>query len=174
MALVVEDGSGKSNAESYLSVADADTYHTNHGDPSSWSIASIVDKEEALRMATQYLDLVYGMQWKETRSNEGQALDWPRANVLERDNYYIDSDEIPQALKDATAEMALRHVQLATGTSLLDDLDNSASVGREKVKVGAIELDTEYVGGNTPYKKYRKVDLLVADLTRSFGIITRG
>ena len=40
MALTHEDGTGKADAESYLSVTDADTYHTAHGDPAAWSGAT--------------------------------------------------------------------------------------------------------------------------------------
>ena len=36
MALIVEDGTGLANAESYVSVADATTYHTNYGN-TAWT-----------------------------------------------------------------------------------------------------------------------------------------
>lgn len=175
MSLVVEDGSGRVDAESYESVANADSYHTKHGDPAAWSGASTPEKEEALRLATQYLDLVYGPSWRGSRANETQALNWPRSNVVDRDGFYISSTAIPQALKAATSEMALRHIQeLAAGSSILGDLTDSAATSREKVKVGAIEIDTEYSGANPQYKKYRKVDLIVEAITRPGGLITRG
>ena len=70
MVLIVEDGTGKADAESYLSVADADTYHTKHGDSADWDGASTGDKEEALRMGTQYLDATYNTLWIGSRANE--------------------------------------------------------------------------------------------------------
>jgi len=102
MALVVEDGTGKSNAESYLSVADCDTYHTNMGN-TGWAGDATV-KEVALRKATKFLDNKFRLRWKGTRTNEDQALAWPRSNVEDIDGFYYDSDGIPQTLKDATAE----------------------------------------------------------------------
>ena len=41
MALVVEDGTGLDTAESFISVADADTYHTEwNADPTAWTGAT--------------------------------------------------------------------------------------------------------------------------------------
>jgi hypothetical protein len=37
MALIVEDGTGLANAESYVSVADATTYHANIGN-TAWAV----------------------------------------------------------------------------------------------------------------------------------------
>ena len=62
MALIVEDGTGVSGAESYISVVDADDYHTNHGN-TSWGSADTTAKEIALRKASEYLDGKYGKRW---------------------------------------------------------------------------------------------------------------
>ena len=53
MTLVIEDGTGKSNAESYISVADADTYHSNRGN-TDWAALTTAEKERLLRIATDY------------------------------------------------------------------------------------------------------------------------
>ena len=63
MSLIVEDATGLSTAESYLSVANADTYHASYTGSTAWSGASTGTKERALRRATQYLDSVYGGRW---------------------------------------------------------------------------------------------------------------
>lgn len=54
MALIVEDGTGLADAESYLSVADADTYHADRNNE-AWQDYSTAEKEAALRKATQYI-----------------------------------------------------------------------------------------------------------------------
>ena len=51
MSLVVEDGTGKADAESYISVADADTYHSNRGN-TDWAALTTTEKEQLLRGAT--------------------------------------------------------------------------------------------------------------------------
>lgn len=170
MSLVVEDGSGKTDADSYLSVTDADTYHTNHSGSTDWSGADTAVKEKALRLATQYLDVRYNGLWKGYRSNEDQALDWPRAYVEDSDGFYYDSDEIPQRLKDATAELALRAVK---GDTLLDDIKKPGAIKRKKVKTGPVETETEYVGGYNQVKKYQLIDGLIRPLI-GVGVLERG
>jgi hypothetical protein len=54
MALITETGAGLANAESLISVADADTYHSGVGN-TDWAALSVTDKEQALRRATQYM-----------------------------------------------------------------------------------------------------------------------
>ena len=159
MALIVEDGTGLSDAESFLSVADADSYFSKHGEPSAWTAATTAAKEAALRLATQYLCTVYHQRWKSVRTYEEQALDWPRAWMDDDDGYSIDSDELPQRLKDATAEMSLRSLS----ATLLPDVDNPGAIKRERVKVGPIEDEVEYTsGGKSQLIRYRLVDLLLA------------
>ena len=166
MALIVEDGTGKSDAESYLSVADADTYHTKHGDSSDWSGASTAEKEEALRMATQYLDATYNALWIGTRANETQVLDWPRSDAEDTDGFVIASDTLPKAIEDATAEAAVRHITETDG--LFPDVSTPGSIKSYKVKVGPVEEATEYVGGNPQVKAFRIIDSLLR------GLITSG
>lgn len=117
LTLVVEDGTGKSDANSYVSVADCDAYHDKHLYATDWTSASGSTKDKALAMATMAIDAnmdYYG--WKKTSD---QALLWPRVRVNDKEiydvtvgadlsvsNYYFNENEIPQQLKDATCEMA--------------------------------------------------------------------
>jgi len=171
MALVVEDGTGKTDAESYVSVADTDAYWTAHGAPTSWSGASTAEKEEALRMATQYLDLVYHLSWIGRRISNTQALDWPRYGVTTPDWYIVESDTIPSRLEDATSELALRHLTETDG--LLPDVSTERGVKRESIRVGEIESDIEYGGARPMFNRFSKVDALVSDLVRSANYIPR-
>jgi len=165
MALTVEDGTGKDDADSYLSEADADTYVAAHGNSTDWSGASTSDKEEALRLATQYLDLKYGQRWKGLRANTDQALDWPRSGAEDRDGYAFDSDALPQALVDATAEMALRHITETDG--IMPDQATSSSLESEKIKIGPIELNQKFAGAEPAGTKFVIVDRLITDLVES-------
>jgi len=131
LTLVVETGSGASNSNSYASVADGDSYHDAHLYGTAWTNATTAKKETALAMATRTLD--DHVAWDGRRSNEGQALGWPRQNVHDYDNYRIDSDEIPQSLKDATAEMA----RLLLTSDRLVEPD---SKGISEVKAGEVNV----------------------------------
>jgi hypothetical protein len=121
MTIIVEDGSAMSNSESYISVADADTYHTNMGNH-TWSSIQTVDKEAYLRRATQFMVGRYRNAWKGARVKPTQALDWPRIGVVIDDIagalgpqlrgsyglYQLDYTTVPTEIKNACAELALR------------------------------------------------------------------
>ena len=171
MAFVVETGAGLSNANSYLSEADADSYHADHSGSTDWSGASSSDKQKALRLATQYLDTKYDGRWKGVRTSESQSLAWPRYNVSDSDGYTYDSDDLPQKLKDATAELALKVIE---GDTLLDDLTDSGTIKKSRVKVDTIEEEIEYLGGNSPVKKYMLIDHLIKQLIQSSDVLERG
>jgi len=129
------------------------------------------DKEEALRLATQYLDNTYGYRFKGRKMSLGQSLEWPRAYVETRDGFGLPSDEIPQKLLDACAELALRHLTETDG--LMPDLSESGSVEQTMIKVGPITDMTKFAGSNSPVKKFRIVDMLLSDLLVGFGRMER-
>lgn len=161
MALVVEDGTGRVDAESYLSVAEADAYHTNHGN-STWSGAAAV-KEAALRRATRYLDGHYRARWKGFKRLRTQALEWPRYEVYDLSGYDIDSDSVPQAVKNALAEAALR--ELTDANSLQPDL--SRVVQSETVQAGPVSSSKTYSSEAVARTTYPVVDELLSALVRS-------
>lgn len=170
MSLTVETGQGLPDAESYLSVADADAYHTRFGN-TSWT-GTTPEKEIALRRATQYIDATYGLRWQGQRVNSVQALDWPRYDVVTRDGYVLDSTTLPQALKDATAEMAIACLE----EDPMPSPDVNAEIKKERFKVGPIEEETEYVDGKSETTYHRKVSSLLTPLlmTASQGYVERG
>ncbi len=159
--LTVENGTGLSNAESYLSLSEANAYHTAHSGSTAWSQAQDADKERALRLATQYLDVRYGTKFSGIRICGTQALLWPRMNVVDNDGYYLLSNEVPAAIKNACAEAALRVIN---GDNLFADQDEPGTIASESVKVGSIEQSTTYIGGRSQTKKYPIIDGLVRPL----------
>lgn len=104
LVLIVEDGTGLTNANSYASVAEADAYHEAHLYADAWVEMETWRKEAALAQATRALDTY--VEWRGARWSENQALRWPRAGVRDRDGYFIDDNSIPVWLKQATAEFA--------------------------------------------------------------------
>lgn len=170
MALIVEDGTGKSDAESYVSVAEAIVYITKFY-PSSTFLTSTTEEQEAFcRQATQYLDMRYGGRWLGEKANKTQALDWPRQDA-EIDGYLQESNSLPQKLKDA----AFESIQIfVAGDDPFEANDSFGTVKSEAVKVGPISESIEYMGGKSSYKKYPKVDNIVRAITESAGSIERG
>jgi hypothetical protein len=170
---IVETGAGLSNANSYLSLTDANTYHENHSGSTTWTSAAQADKEKALRLATQYLDAKYYNLWKGSIYTDSQALAWPRIWAEKNDCYataYYDSDALPQQLKDATAELALKIIE---GDTLLDDITKPGDIKSKSVTVGPISKTVVYVGGSSNIKSYPLIEKLMRPLLTS-GTLERG
>ena len=160
MALIVETGSVVTGAESYVTVAEADTYWSNRND-TVWAALATAAKEANLRIATRWIDSNYS--WLGEITNHDQALDWPRFGVVDRDNRGYDSDEIPQCLKDAVCEAAFQQ-----NSAALDVSSTSRQVTKEKLG----PMETEYTDHGTDEKVFPWIDKLVGKLTKG-GAATR-
>lgn len=160
MALILEDGTGLANAESYCSVAQAAAYHSARGRADDWD--AVVDKEAALRLATDHMLQVYSGRWKGTRLNTTQALDWPRVGVRTLDAPTVDlpSNAIPPGVRNACAELALR----SDAAALLQD------TGRETLSESVGEVSVTYAEGKTRQTQYPVVDGWVRQYLAGGGV----
>lgn len=150
MALEVEDGTGKTNSESFISVADTDTRHSNFGN-TAWT-GTTAAKEQALRKATAFMEQAYRSRWKGNKHTVDQALSWPRNSVVVDGFVTIDSDVVPAEVKNACADLALK----ALAETLAPDLER----GVVREKVGPIE--TEYDRASPQAKRFRAIDMMLA------------
>lgn len=144
MPLVVEDGSGLTTAEAYISVSDADMYFAARGN-TTWAGLTVTAKEQALRKGVDYMSAVYGGAWTGRKLKLTQALDWPRTSVLY-------PTLVPTAIARANAELAVR----AVTAELL--ADQGARVKSEQV--GPIAVT--YADGARQGTRYALVDGMVA------------
>lgn len=99
---VIEDGTSKTDATSYATVSQFVQYWENRGVDYSSLSSTVV--EAYLNLATEYIDNNYSFLG--TKSDEDQALEFPRYGILINDMDYVESDEIPQKLINATCFMA--------------------------------------------------------------------
>lgn len=155
MSLNVETGTGAANSESYCSVANADTYHSNRG-CAPWATLTTGQKEEALRRATDYIEQVYGQSFQGFRVNSTQALSFPRYDVM-LNGYYVLSNTIPTILVNATADLAYKAAQ----GNLSPDI--TQAVKREKVDV----LEVEYMDNSSPVTRIRAIDNILSPLLKN-------
>lgn len=163
MTLIVEDGTGLVNADSYISVADATTYHANFAN-TLWPTLPEATQEAYLRQATQYMVGVYRLRWLGKRVSVTQSLDWPRIGVNLKDtaSYYIDmrtsyivpSNIVPVQVATACAILALK-VATQPGNDLSPDLDQRTI----SEKVGVIQVDYDKM--SPQYRRFRNVDLML-------------
>lgn len=148
MALVVEDGTGLSNSNSYISVAELDSWADDRGyDLSAYTTAN---KEAALITSTlDFLEVFYTFK--------GDPLETDQALQLPTDEVTINAK-----IKQAAAQAAYYQLQ---GTLLIDHTtSNTAEIKRLKEKVDVIEEETEYVEGtrNTYRVKTPTIDKILA------------
>lgn len=170
-SLIVETGVGFTNADSYASVTQADSYHTMRNN-TLWATLSGYAKESALRRATDYLDTHYGSRWGGEEYALGQSLDWPRVWVPirpARQTYltgftgYLDRTPLPVALTRATMELALKS---ATGTSFEPELGQTV----KQETVGPLTtIYQDSARTNNSLISYPLIDELLAHLIHSFS-----
>ena len=96
MALIIEDGSGVANANSYVTAAQWDAWATARGISHSHSTSKI---EEFILTAMDYIE---AQNFLGRKATDAQPLQWPRTEV------YIDSysNQLKNALYEVTRTVA--------------------------------------------------------------------
>ena len=125
---------GAVNANSYATVAEADTYHETHLYMSVWENADTDQKTIALIWATRLLD--EQNDWIGEKASAAQALRWPRSYAEDADGYPIDAATIPNGIKNATAELA-RHLLVK---DRLQEMDENVA-GLKSVEAGSVAVE---------------------------------
>lgn len=142
MALIVEDGTGLAAADSFGSVADADTYLTNrYGATNLFVAQASADQKDAwMRQAADFIETSFGPRLSGERKTTTQALCWPRTNAVRTDGFgqsqIVSSTIVPQAFQSAQFEAARL---LADGTSLVATTGNQRRL--TKLDVLTFEYD---------------------------------
>lgn len=154
--LIVEDGSGKDDANSYVDLAYADNYFSIRNN-STWQAYNIVERKSALIKGAAYVDQSNFIGTKKTAI---QSMQWPRYNA-KVDGFLIDSTVIPKALKDAQCESSLR----AAAGEIMPDIE-SGSVTEETVDVITVKY-ADY--SSTGVTRYPVIDSLLRKLVTSSG-----
>jgi hypothetical protein len=91
-----------SNANSYLTIAGADSIASGMIGELSWTTATSDEKARALITATNGLET---LAWAGERSTTTQSLSWPRTGAS-CDDKTIASDDIPREIELATFDLA--------------------------------------------------------------------
>lgn len=149
MTVTVDTTVGGASANSYVSAAEADTYVGNYvlddDRRGEWLNYPADTKARLLLLACRNIDGY--MAWSGEKASKEQALEWPRESASDSHGYSIDSDIIPQCLKDAQVEAALWLK------------DNSGKVPQsnyskfDSIKVGSISINYNQTSGG-PAQQY--------------------
>lgn len=146
LTLIKEDGSGRTDANTYANAADGEAYHEAHIYAAAWTAASSPNKEKALAMATRLIDGLF--QFDGFRRLSAQALQWPRRECRDPDietgvvpglllvrGPYLDETKVPAVVVNATCE-------LARALLIEDRTDDPDGEGLSSMSVvGSLRLD---------------------------------
>ena len=123
--MIVEDGTGLSNADSYVSVEFADNYFSARG-VSEWGALTNEQKEQALIRATDFIDSIY--QWHGKKATDIQSLRFPRVNLTDYEGTLVIG--IPNCLKQAVCDASMLSVN---GTELFQTKNENGDVVSETI-----------------------------------------
>lgn len=171
---VVEDGTGKSDANAFIDVAYLDQYNDDNVNSPACDKANDPLKQKAIRLGTAKLCRDYGSRWRGSRWTEDQALDHPRTDIIDQDGYAIrggSTATMPVNLKKATAELS---IAILNG----DVFDEAFSPEIESMSYSN-EAKSESIGyrgasAAATTKKYPKVARLIRPLVHSGGLVEPG
>jgi hypothetical protein len=141
--IIIEDGSCVSDANSYVSLEEANQYHQDRG-REDWLALSDNEKKICLIKATEYIDNLFN--WKGRRKYEAQSTAFPRINPYSCDGILRDLDGfaikgVPLKIKKATCEAAYyAYKSVLEQTEMFDTLTGNGNIKKERVE-GAVEVE---------------------------------
>lgn len=127
MALVIEDGSVVSGANSYITLAEYRSWANARG--INADLSDTILERYVLRAMDYFEQLLF----IGNKANENQPLQWPRTEAL-IDGYYADATEIPTVVKTALYEAVKVE---ADGYSELNNQERKTI----RERVGDIEIE---------------------------------
>jgi len=169
VALTIDATVGGASSNSFVTLAESETYMEGRLNVSLWTAATDANKNIALVEATRDLDV---KEYPGNRVSATQSLSWPRDWAIDPDDPnldYFDTTEVPTRIKNATCELAMQYIK--AGTTDLAALDSATNIKRKKVDV----LETEYFAStSTPQGlgRYPRVIAYIRPLLAASGVTT--
>ncbi|MDR1586293.1 MAG: hypothetical protein LBS57_02420, partial [Treponema sp.] len=139
--IVVEDGSGLPEANSYIPVSYVSAYLLGE-QLEAWEALSEPEQESAIIRATRYID---SLEFIGTRKTLEQGLSWPRSNVTYEG---FEIERVPTAVKKASAEAV---GLVLDGAEFFSD-EADVKIASERVDVIQVSYQTPQAGEKTATK----------------------
>ncbi|HEY0835025.1 MAG TPA: DnaT-like ssDNA-binding protein [Azospirillum sp.] len=108
MPLIVEDGTGKPDANSFAARADATAFWALRPGGEAWSALGEAEQDKALVLATDYVADAGHYEYSGAKRTYAQALPWPRTGACERDGQAIPDDVVPRGVRHAVCYLAAK------------------------------------------------------------------
>jgi hypothetical protein len=136
--LVLEDGTGISNANAYVAAADIATIlEVNPVSTTAWAALTPQQQDDYAIWASNWLDDYF--DWKGYKTVPTSGLRWPRCGVWDRDGILIAENTIPAQLKQAVAETSVWLVNNAAAES--GGTNDNLPEGIKRVKADVVEIE---------------------------------
>ena len=133
MAATVIETPAAPNANSYVTLDEANAYMETRLHSEAWATFTDEQKNAAIISATSWLDICF--IWTGAPSTLPQALGWPRTGMFTRNGQPIAALELPFDLKKATAEFSF---SLASAQRTADN--DAANQGIAEMEAGPVRL----------------------------------
>jgi hypothetical protein len=156
MSLVIEDGSGLANAQSYVTIVDVANYAAAFG------LTPPTSPNAAIMTAMRYLEGMFYDRWVGVKKTENQALSWPRAYATKRDGWAVPESTIPNEVKNAVCALAIR---VGNGEDITPDI--TAASKTKKEQIGPIMV--EYADFAPTYPTFVDIEFTLKSVVRPRG-----
>ncbi len=155
--LIKEDGTGKTDSNTYITLAEYETYIDERGLTESTTDDA---KTGRIIQAKDWLE-AQEERYQGVKETDEQALIWPRSWV-QIYSYPLDASTIPQQLKDAQAQL----VYDSASTDIYN-VNNGQAIVKEKVDV--IEVQYSDTGTTNLQPIFAKVQAILDPLYKTVG-----
>lgn len=160
--LIVEDGTGKADAQAYIDTAYLDQYATLRGE----DISTFTDqqKEAAIFLcANDYIDVMYSFLGNKLNAEQGLSLP--------TDEVDLTVTAVHRDIQEANANGAILHLKGRLFVNPIDN-ENSGVIKSQSSKVDVIEESFEYFEGTKREVRYPTpiIDRLLSPYTGGAGI----
>lgn len=153
MALIIEDGTGVDNANSYISVAEARSF------ASLRSLILPANDSAVEVLIVKAFDYLESLDYKGNHANPPQSAEFPRRDLYLQGVLFAEN-EIPNKLKQAQSQLTFEAVNTD-----LQPTGNGKEVIKEKVDV--VEVQYSEKGINVARPTFTTVNSFLKDLLKS-------
>jgi len=135
---------------------------------SVWTALTEALKTTHIESATVLLN---SLNWKGVVTSVAQADSWPRTSVLDREGRVVTSTEVPSAIQNACAQLALK---AAAGKALYPDYASQKVISKS-ASGGPASVQTVWSEGSSePSHKWPEIHVLFSQFIISNDQLLRG
>lgn len=156
--LIVEDGSGVVDANSYVDVDYARAFAGSVG------LVLSVDDEVLKAELLAAMPYIESKQYQGHKTNDDDLLQWPRSNVITY-SFLVDENSIPTPIKKAQVVAAYL---VSNGTELLPVV-NAQLITEETVGPITTKYSDQYVSNYTGLPEFSEIDVYLKPFCNYVG-----